>query len=273
MKLRIHPLFLLVGVLSAFTGQLFLFLGGCLAALEHECAHAFAARRYGFTLDQIVLMPYGAVISGDISGLTRRQELWVCLAGPLANGFTALGFVALWWLYPETYPFTDAAMYVSLSLFLVNLLPAYPLDGGRILNLLLRPLGERKAKIICTAVTLTVAAGVLCYFVYSCFFVPAFTALFFAALLAAGAFGGGKYRRLKFSHEKSFARGVEEKRVALSANCPLQNAVRFLSPDRYLVFVLYEGEEYCGELSEGEFLTALEQGDCTRPIKDCLPQL
>ena len=73
LKLRMHPLFLFVGVLSAFTGQLFLFLGGCLAALQHECAHAFAARRYGFTLDKIVLMPYGAVISGDISGLTRRS--------------------------------------------------------------------------------------------------------------------------------------------------------------------------------------------------------
>ena len=186
-----HPLFLFVGVLSAFTGQLFLFLGGCLAALQHECAHAFAARRYGFTLDKIVLMPYGAVISGDISGLTRRQEFWVCLAGPLVNGATAVFFVALWWLYPDTYPFKDAAMYVSLSLFIVNLLPAYPLDGGRMLHLVLRPLGEKKAKRICAAVTLVIAAGVLGYFIYSCFHKPAFTALCFAVLLAAGAFGGG----------------------------------------------------------------------------------
>ncbi len=272
MKLRMHPLFLFVGVLSAFTGQLFLFLGGCLAALQHECAHAFAARRYGFTLDKIVLMPYGAVISGDISGLTRRQEFWVCLAGPLANGATAVFFVALWWLYPETYPFTDAAMYVSLSLFLVNLLPAYPLDGGRMLHLVLRPLGEKKAKRICAAVTLVIAAGVLGYFIYSCFHKPAFTALCFAVLLAAGAFGGGSYKRLRFSHAKSFARGVEERRVALSADCSLQSAVRFLSPDRYLIFVLYENEEYCGELSEGEFLSALEQGDGSRLLKDCLPQ-
>lgn len=272
-KLRFHPLFLITGVLSAFTGQLFLFLGGCLAAIEHELAHAFAARRYGFTLDKIVLMPYGAVVSGDLSGLTRKQEAWVCLAGPLVNAVTALFFVALWWLYPVTYPFTDAAMYVSLSLFLVNLLPAYPLDGGRLLLLALRPLGEKKAKITCACVTAAVAAGVLAYFVYTCFHTPAFTALFFAILLAAGAFGGGRYRRLQFSHKKRFARGVEEKRVAVSADCSLQNAVRFLSPDRYLVFVLYDGEEFYGEMTEGEYLSALESGNGNQPLRDFLPQL
>ena len=122
------------------------------------------------------------------------------------------------------------------------------------------------------AVSFLCAAGVAGYFVYSCFSAPAFTALCFAVLLAAGAFGGGSYRRLRFSHAKSFDRGVEEKRIALSADCPLQNAVRFLSPDRYLIFVLYDGEEYCGELTEGEFLSALENSEGSRPIKECLPQ-
>lgn len=265
-------MFFLAGIITAFTGGLLVFLMAAIAAIEHECAHAFTARRMGYTLDKVVLMPYGAVISGDIAGISRREEACVCVAGPLANGVTALFFVALWWLYPETYPYTDVAYYVSLSLFLVNLLPAYPLDGGRMLHLVLRPLGEKKAKRICAAVTLVIAAGVLGYFIYSCFHKPAFTALCFAVLLAAGAFGGGSYKRLRFSHAKSFARGVEERRVALSADCSLQSAVRFLSPDRYLIFVLYENEEYCGELSEGEFLSALEQGDGSRLLKDCLPQ-
>ena len=117
-------MFLAAGLVSAFTGDLLVFLAATLAALEHECAHAMAARRYGFALDRLVLMPYGAVLSGDISGIGRRQELSVLLAGPLANALTALGFAALWWLYPETYPYTEAAAQVSLSLFVVNLLPA-----------------------------------------------------------------------------------------------------------------------------------------------------
>ena len=103
-RFRVHPLFLAAGLVSAFTGDLMLFLAAAVAAVEHECAHAFVARRYGFALDKLVLMPYGAVLSGDISGIAKRQELAVLAAGPLANAATALAFVALWWLFPETYP-------------------------------------------------------------------------------------------------------------------------------------------------------------------------
>ena len=46
-KLRVHPLFLAVGIVTAFTGGLLLFVAAVLAALEHECAHAYAARRFG----------------------------------------------------------------------------------------------------------------------------------------------------------------------------------------------------------------------------------
>lgn len=257
-------------MLSAFTGDLLLFVSAALAALEHECAHAFAARRAGFALDKIVLMPYGAVISGDIAGIPPKKELAVCIAGPLANGLTALAFAALWWLFPETYPYTDAAAYVSLSLFLVNLLPAYPLDGGRILNIALRPLGETRARFILRAVSAAVSSAVLGYFVYTCFSSPAWTALFFAVCIAAGGFGGGSYGRIRFSRNKSFARGVEELRVAISADCTFSDALRFLREDRYLVFVLFEKEEFFGELPEEEFLRELEQGDLNRRLGDCV---
>ena len=173
-KVRVHPLFLAVGALSALTGGLLHFLAACLAALEHECAHAFAARRYGYTLDKIVLMPYGAVISGDVSGIGKKAELSVLIAGPLCNLATGLFFIALWWMYPETYPFTELAADISFSLFFVNLLPAYPLDGGRILRLLLEPFGKKRARIAGMVCTFLVAGGVLGYFIWSCFREPMF---------------------------------------------------------------------------------------------------
>lgn len=265
-----HPLFLLTGLLSALFGQLFVFLTAVVAALEHELAHALAARRFGFSLNRILLMPYGAVISGDLGGIPPRQELWVCLAGPLANAATALGFVALWWLYPETYPYTDLAAYLSASLFFVNLLPAYPLDGGRILRIFLRPLGNKKAKIILNTVTFSTAAAVLGYFVWSCFSSPNFGALLFAVLLAAGAFGGGEYTRLTFSRNKDFRRGIEEKRIALSGDVTAKDAMRFLREDRYLVLVLFDGGEFLGELTEEEFLNGLESGNYAAPLKDLI---
>lgn len=247
-----------------------LFLAATFAALEHECAHAFAARRFGFRLNEIVLMPYGAVVSGDISGIPPKEELIVCLAGPLVNAVTALGFVALWWLYPETYPYTDTAAYVSASLFVVNLLPAFPLDGGRILRLALRPLGEKRARWICRAVTLSFSLALLVYFAVSCIKSPNFGALLFAVLLAAGSFGGGNYARLTFTRSKNFKRGIEERRVALSAEVTAGEAMRFLREDKYLVLILFEDDEFLGELTEEEFLDVLEKGEYSMPLKRCL---
>ena len=269
-KLRVHPLCLLAGVLSALTGVLLPFLAAVLAAAMHECAHAFAARSRGFTLDKIVLMPYGAVIAGDIGGIGRRDALFVLLAGPLANGAAALGFAALWWLFPETYPYTDTAAYVSLSLFLVNLLPAWPLDGGRILHLALLPLGETRAMRIVRAVTALVAAGVLAFFVRSCFSSPAWTALAFCILLAAGAYGGGRYRRVAFSRGKGLARGVEERRIVMDGDRPVRAALRFLREERYLVLVLYVGGAYAGEVAEEEYAAAVRRGDWDVPLRALL---
>lgn len=276
-KLRVHPLFLVTGALSALTGSLLLFLTALVAALEHECAHAFAAQRYGFSLDTVTLMPYGAVVSGDISGIGRKQAAAVLLAGPLANAFTALAFVALWWLFPETYPYTDTAVYVSLSLFAVNLLPAYPLDGGRMLKLALSPLKEKTVRIVLTSVSLAVSAGILVFFGLSCKSDPQWTALAFGVMLSAGALGsikgGGSYGRICFAREKSFRRGIEERRVMLDCNRPLSSALRFLSEEKYLVLVLTENGEFLGEVTEGEYLDALGGGDYSRPLKTAIAYL
>ena len=272
-RVRVHPLFLAAGVLSAFTGQLLLFLSAVLAALEHEFAHSIAARSEGYCLDKILLMPYGAVISGDLSGIPPKAEAKVLLAGPLANAFTALAFAALWWLFPETYPYTEAAAEVSLSLFLVNLLPAYPLDGGRLLLLLLAPLGEPRARLISRIAACLTAGGIFALFVISLFSVPNFSALLFALLLFAGNFGGGSYRRIAFARGRTFSRGVEEKRVVLSSERTAGECVRYLREDKYLVLIVYEDGEYLGELTEGELFAVLEEGGYSRTLKEALSPL
>ena len=269
-RVRVHPLFLAAGVLSAFTGQLLLFLSAVLAALEHEFAHSIAARSEGYCLDKILLMPYGAVISGDLSGIPPKAEAKVLLAGPLANAFTALAFAALWWLFPETYPYTEAAAEVSLSLFLVNLLPAYPLDGGRLLLLLLAPLGEPRARLMSRIAAFLTAGGIFALFVLSLFSSPNFSALLFALLLFAGNFGGGSYRRIAFARGRTFSRGVEEKRVVLSSERTAGECVRYLREDKYLVLIVYEDGEYLGELTEGELFAVLEEGGYSLTLKEAL---
>ena len=252
---RLHPLFLAVGVWYAFTGELFLFLISTLVAVQHECAHAFAAAKLGYKLRSIVLMPFGAVIDGDMQGISLKDELFVAFCGPLCNLLTAVFFVALWWFAPTMYAFTDTAFYASLSIGIVNLLPAYPLDGGRILQCSLARLfsktqaqqkkAERMAAIICRCLTVCFSLGFLLAFVIQCTQKqPNLTLLAFALFLLFGGLGNKEksavYEKIDFSFSPTLEKGVEIRRVAILESCPIKDAFRFLSRGYYLVLEVYD---------------------------------
>ncbi len=252
---RLHPLFLLVGVWYCFKGELFLFLMSCLVAIQHECAHAFAAAKLGYKLNRIVLMPFGAVIDGDLRGLSLKDEIFIALCGPLCNLCTAAFFAALWWFTPDTYAFTDTACYTSLSIALVNLLPAIPLDGGRILRCALTRVflkryaqpskAEKLAFIVCRGISLSLALlALLAFTVTAIKRAPNLSLLPFAAFLFLGAFGNKNnptaYEKIDYSYSRAIEKGVELRRVAVSERCAIKDALRFVSSGSYLVLEVYD---------------------------------
>ena len=230
----------------------------CLVALQHECAHAFAAARLGYSLRTIVLMPFGAVIDGDMQNITLKDEISVALAGPLCNLFTAGFFVALWWLAPTVYAFTDVACYSSLCIALVNLLPAYPLDGGRVFKACLTRgflkkgdaynAAEQKAGKICRTVTLSFAILFFLLFLGLCVRgTPNFTLLAFGGFLLLGGLGNKNkdavYARMDFSAREELRRGVEIRRVAVLESCPIKNVLQYIVRGSYLVLEVYDENE------------------------------
>ena len=254
----IHPLFLLVGVWYCFKGELFLFLMSCLVAVQHECAHAFASAKLGYKLNRIVLMPFGAVIDGDLKGISLKDEIIVAIWGPLCNLFTAGFFVAIWWFTPDTYAFTDTACFTSLAIGLVNILPAYPLDGGRILRCVLarawtkrfgdEAKAERYAMRVCRLITLGIALTGLAVFVGLLLRGEKNMSLLpFSVFLLFGAFGNRNnpvaYGKITYSCMDAIKKGVEIRRVAVSVDCPIKNALRYVARGSYLVLEVYDEQE------------------------------
>ena len=240
-----------------FKGELFLFLLSALVAIQHECAHAFAAAKLGYQLNAIVLMPFGAVIDGDLRGISLKDEIFVAVCGPICNLLTALLFVAIWWLHPTMYAFTDTACQSSLSIALVNLLPAYPLDGGRIFKCLLartflkRTVEERKAEQkavnICRIVTLCFSAIFLtAFFILQKQNQLNVTLLGFSLFLLIGAIGTkdkqAVYAKMPIERP-TFERGVEIRRVAVLDTCPIKDTLRFLSRGSFLVLEVYDAND------------------------------
>ena len=281
-----HPLFLLFGVWYACTGELFLFLLSALVAIQHECAHAFASARLGYKLNKIILMPFGAVIDGDLKGISLRDEIFVAACGPLCNLLTAGFFVALWWLVPTMYAFTDTACFSSLSIALINLLPAYPLDGGRILRCVLtraflkstpnEGLAEGRAEKICRAVTLLFALLTATFFLvlvlqktYN------FTLLAFSVFLTVGAFGNRSekavYDKMDLSSREALSRGVEIRRVAVLNTCTVKKAMRFLSRGTLLVLEIYDkNEQHLFDLPQNTFSTLFQKASSPYETLDTL---
>jgi Zn-dependent protease/CBS domain-containing protein len=118
-------------------------IGLVLSIVLHETSHALVARRHGLPISNITLFLFGGVAELTEEPKTARTEFWMAIAGPIASGALALGFYAaarLMVLLDAPTALEGVTFYLAginglLAAF--NLIPAFPLDGGRVLRAVL----------------------------------------------------------------------------------------------------------------------------------------
>lgn len=277
LKISVHPL-----TWVALAGLLF--LGGALEAgmwaavlLAHELAHLLVAEATGVEAEGLRIYPFGAAL--DMPHLERASlpaQILVALAGPLQNLFLLALALGIGRMLPLNLTHLLAFARLNLAMAAVNLLPAFPLDGGRVLlAVLLKKMDPRAARTLALLFAYGVAAVVaLASFVMLLSGIPA----------AGGLFLGGAIflatRRESQLPPTPVPASMEERRLRLQAgrvmksgglvavaDTRLGDVMKAFRPDRYhRVLVVDPDLAFLGELTEEDLRRGLFGHGIEAPI-------
>ena len=239
-------------------------LFGCVVL--HEFGHALMAARYGIKTRDITLLPIGGLARLERMPDQPLQELWVALAGPAVNVVIAAAIfvviqVANAWTPLEQLsltegPFLGRLMVVNIILVVFNMLPAFPMDGGRVLRALLATrLEYTRATQIAASIGQAMALG----FGFLGFFFNPFL-MFIALFVWIGA-----TQEASMAQMKSSLAGIPVMRAmitdfqVLTSRDPLSRAIERILAGAQQDFPVVDDGQIVGVLTRHDLLVGLTQ--------------
>ena len=244
----------------------------------HEFGHALTARHYGIRTRDITLLPIGGVSRLERMPDEPKQEFYVAFMGPvvsvaiavllflvlrLTGASVTLASLSSW----TAASFLARLMIANATLAVFNLLPAFPMDGGRIFRALLaRFMGPEKATRIAAGVGHAIA---VLFAVLGLFTNP------FLVLIALFIWMGAS-QEATMAQMKSALEGISAREIMvtdftpLSSQDPLQRAVELALHARQQDFPIVENGRLVGMLGNKELLEGLSQRGAESPISHAM---
>lgn len=244
-KIPIHPTFFLLLLWFVISGKTLEFLIFFLVLLIHELGHFTVARKVGYKLNHFYLAPYGVALNYRDNSFESGDEIKIALAGPAFNLISSLLITSLWWVCPVIYPFSY--MFVSQSLFLAifNLLPAFPLDGGRVfINLFPSQVSRKKMLKFAVINNFALAIVFIICFIITCFYDCNVTLALAAFFLLSGVVDTKS--QCKYEASYFFKKQVKEfakvRVLYVSSACSIHDLLKKIDRNHYTIFYLADAK-------------------------------
>lgn len=272
-KFNVNPAFFIILIWLIFATDIIVAVSYFLVILIHELGHYYVAKYCGYKLSKFSLSPYGVSLSYYGQTLEQKDEIYIALAGPVVNLAVALITVAFWWMFPTFYLVSYNFVEVNLIIALTNLLPAFPLDGGRVFVSLFSNIVERRKALKITIifnVVLSVMFFIL-FFVF-CFinFNPSY--LLFAVFLTMGVLDLNflsKYEKINVFNKK-MKNFSKPKIYVINENTKLKDILNKIEGNKTYLFVLMQENGKSIILSD-EFILKLSLNfDVNQRLRDLI---
>ncbi len=263
-------------VATALAGVVFV-LAIFACVVLHEFGHALTARKYGIRTRDITLLPIGGLARLERMPEDPRQELWVALAGPAVNVviaavlyvvLAALGTAPTWTRFQLVGgEFLENLMLVNVALVGFNMLPAFPMDGGRVLRAFL---AERMEYTRATQLAARIGQGMAFLFGLAGLFTNPFL-VFIALFVWMGA-----EQEAAMVQMRSSLGGIPVARVmmtdlrALRPEDTLATAVDHILGGWQQDFPVVDDGRVLGVLTRDDLLKALPQRGSAVPVEDVM---
>lgn len=248
--------------LNGFWFILLLFL----FVLLHEFGHALMGKRFGVKTNHITLLPIGGVAAMEHIPEKPWQEMLIAFAGPVVNFVLALFFLILlaiggyvpafseWWSPVRNDNLIYSLFTTNLMLFSFNLIPAFPMDGGRVLRALLAmKYGRYKATNIAVRIGQLLAIGLVLFGLSGNIWL-----VFVGVFIYLGAGAEGNYESTRSALSKYKVRdAIMHQFTPLQSSDTIGTAVRLLLDGQEKEFIVLENGEVVGTLTRNEMIEGL----------------
>lgn len=251
----------------------------------HELAHSFMAMRYGVKVRDITLLPIGGISQMEKMPEKPAEELKMALAGPLSNLVFAIVIFLIFLPFEirstasvtELYQLLGTANWHALPIYLVtanialglfNLVPAFPMDGGRVLRAFL---AMRLDYVRATTWAVRIGQGLAWLLGLYGIISGGWTLAIIGVFIFLGAGAEGRMVEIKSAlGELRVRQAMTRQLQTVSPEAPLSQAADIILQTFQTDFPVVEGERLVGLLTEVDLVAALRKHGAGIPIRQAM---